>query len=48
MAQEKAQEAEEVVEYDGWSNETKFALLAVWGLIVLVLTARTFRNKADM
>lgn len=44
-----AQEAEEVTEeYVGWSDETKWGLLAVWGFIVFLLTARTFRNKADM
>lgn len=49
IAQEKAQETEEAVEnYEGWSNETKFTMLAVWGLVVLVLTVRTFRNKSDM
>ena len=49
MAQETAQKAEEVVDNSAeWSTETKMTLMAVWGLVVLVLTARTFRNKADM
>ncbi|MDW3192802.1 MAG: hypothetical protein R8G66_10565 [Cytophagales bacterium] len=49
LAQEKVQEAEEVLDNSAeWSTETKMSLLAVWGLVVLVLTARTFRNKSDM
>ena len=48
MAQEQAGEAEESVEGGGWSNGTKMTLLAIWGLVVLILTVRTFRNKAEM
>jgi len=49
MAQEKAQDMGEVVDDSGiWSTETKMTPLAIWGLIVVILTVRTFRNKADM
>lgn len=46
IAQEHGEEiGEEYEKSDGWSNDTKWVLVGIFALLIIVLVIRTFRNK---
>ncbi len=35
-------------EPSSFTSETKWALIAIWTVVIIILVLRTFRNKADV